>query len=264
MGLLPSKNGNVNLYHKGRGLFAKQFCGRQQMCYTENRNVLRQPMSKNSSNLVVVAVERNDLTLLRDHLPHADTDAVETALWLAAHNGHVALIKEILPHADGIDALQALRTAARFDFLECLELLLPVCNSQSDKSEALFNASMYAANETMAALIPFSDPSQYQRCIGVCLAQHNLTGVEILARVCDLKANNSRPLQMAVEVKFSEAVDLLYPLSHPKKALKALQQKWPGQLDKWGDLETRLAQEQRDTLIKKTSGVGRGRTSKKI
>jgi len=221
-------------------------------------------MSKNSSDLVVVAVERNDLKLLRDHLPHADTDAVETALWLAAHYGHVAMIKEMLPLTNGIDPLQALRTAARFNFLECLELLLPVCNPQSDKSEVLLDACMYAANETLAALVPFSDPSQYERCIGVCIAQGNLTGVEILARVCNPKANNSRLLQRAVEAKFSEGIDLLYPLSHPKKALKALQQKWPGQSEKWGDLESRLAQEQRDILKKKILDVGQARTSKKI
>jgi len=86
----------------------------------------------------------------------------------------------------------------------------------------------------------------------------------MLVQRADVKAKNSRALQQAVKAQFFEAIDVLYPLSHPKKALKALQQKWPDNSEKWDELERRLAHEQHQNIERKITSVGRTVVRKKI
>ena len=222
-------------------------------------------MQKSSSNLVISAVENDDLSLLRAHMHHADNDSLDTALWLAAYNGNAQMLQELIPLANPLaNDMQALRMAAQFDYRQCVELLLPVSDPHGDKSSVLWDASMYGATTTIDLLIPLSDPRKHARVLETFIAQRNVPGFELLISVCDPKANNSRALQAAVEANFSHAIDFLYPLSHPKKALKALQKKWPENKAKWEELETRMAYEQRQKIERNITPIERTVGRKKI
>ena len=80
----------------------------------------------------------------------------------------------------------------------------------------------------------------------------------------DLKDNNSRPLQIAVERKILPLIDVLYPLSRPKKALKALQRRWTGRPEQWEELKRRLAQDQRRRIERKVQRWGKWVDAKKL
>lgn len=204
-------------------------------------------MHKSASDYVISAAEHNNLELLREHIPNASSDALDTALWVAAYYGNAQIIQELIPISNPLaNDMQALRMAAQTNCVECIQLLLPVSDPQGDKSDILWDACMYFANEAIACLIPFS--KNCARGLTVCVSHHNLEGIELLLPVSDLKANNSRPLQIAVEAKFLPLIDVLYPLSEPKKALKALQQRWPGRPEQWEELERRMAQDQRNRI----------------
>lgn len=220
-------------------------------------------MHKNASDYVISAAEHNDLQLLREHIPNALSDALDTALWVAAYNGNAQMVQELIPVANPLaNDMQALRMAVQTDCVECVRLLLPVCDPEGDKSDLLWDACLYGANEAIASLIPFS--KNCARGLTVCISQHNLEGIELLLPVSDLKANDSRPLQIAVESKMLSLIDVLYPLSEPKKALKGLQQRWPERPDQWEELEKRLAQGQRSRIERKVKTVRQTGARKKM
>lgn len=207
-------------------------------------------MHKTASDYVVSAAEHNNLELLREHISAADTDALDTALWVAAYNGNAPMVQELIPVSNPLaNDMQALRMAAQANSVECVALLLPVSDPTGDKSDILWDACIYGANDVITSLIPFS--KNRARALCVCISQNNLEGIELLLPVSDLKDNNSRPLQIAVESKMPTLIDVLYPLSDPKKALKALQQRWPERSEQWEELERRLAYDQRSRIERK-------------
>lgn len=109
--------------------------------------------------------------------------------------------------------------AAAKGHTECIRLLLPLFDLQA-KSEALVWATAKGQTTYLKLLIPVSDP----------------------------KADNSYVLQKAVANAHQSCIDLLYPVSDPHAALHQLQLCHPNQSEIWGELERRIAQNQRNKL----------------
>jgi len=220
-------------------------------------------MHKTASDYVISAAGHNNIDLLREHMSAASSEALDTALWVAAYNGNARMVQELIPVSNPLaNDMQALRMAAQANCVECVALLLPVSDPTGDKSDVLWDACMYGATDVIACLIPVSENTARSLC--VCIAQNNLDGIELLLPVADLKANDSRPLQIAVESKQLALIDVLYPLSEPKKALKALQRRWVGRPEQWEELERRLAQDQRSRIERKVPTVGQMGGRKKL
>lgn len=145
-----------------------------------------------------------------------DDNTHQDLLQLATNHGSLACFQELQPYvAEPTVYSEALNTAARRGHLDLVEYIEPLMDEYS-KEEALWMAVLYDQRGVVDFLLP----------------------------LCNPKNQSSKFLGAAVFQGHQELVELLYPLSTPKDALRYLKRKTPDQPEKWEMLEQRILREQ--------------------
>ena len=145
-------------------------------------------------------------------------------LWWAAEEGHVECVKLLIPVCDPkVDKSWALLAATRNGHTECVKLLISVSDPKADDSFALLVAAMHGHTDIVELLIPVSDPKAYGSLALHWGARNDHTEcVKLLIPVSDPKALNSGALQAAALNGHNDIVDMLWNISDPQAALAVL------------------------------------------
>ena len=109
-------------------------------------------------DLMMAARQGADDELVRLLTNHISEDCKNSALAIAAAQGHISCVKILLTVADPCaEESLALRWACEFGRLECVELLLPVSDLLAAESSALYAACEYEYTECIDLLYSGSD-----------------------------------------------------------------------------------------------------------
>lgn len=108
-------------------------------------------------------------------------EVLRKALKNAAKGGHVECVKLLLPLCDQAGIDKGLCEAAKCGHLACVHVLTPVANAWYDNSRALYKAAEFGFADVVAHLAPLSDPDcicgalsgaarlKHERCVDVLL-----------------------------------------------------------------------------------------------
>lgn len=145
-----------------------------------------------------------------------------------AESGDAAGMALLLAQCPGapLSDSEDLGAAAENGHLECVKLLISVCDPKAGNSDALRFAAENGHTECVRALIPVSDPTAANSdALGFAAENGHTECVKLLIPVSDPKALNSYALRKAAENGHSECVRLLIPVSdsraHQSHALLA-------------------------------------------
>ena len=108
-----------------------------------------------------------------------------------------------------------------------------------------YRAGIMAVNdqnvEGLSILLPILLPGQVNDLFCLCVELQDTTLVHLLLPYADPTYEDSSALQLASALGNTYLFDLLYPLSNPKKALRAMQKTArPGRTDQWKMLKERI------------------------
>jgi len=119
--------------------------------------------------------------------------------------------------------------------------LIPLSDPKYARSSALRIAAQNGHVQCVALLIPVSDPKEWDNfALQAAAVSGHSKCVELLIPVSEPKCDDSYALYRAVENGHTQCVDLLYPVSDPVVALKKLQDKYPDDYTRWGQLQQRV------------------------
>lgn len=127
-----------------------------------------------------------------------------------------------------------------------------------ERNCGLKSAVDYQRADLIARLIPISRPkTERSHIITQAVASQNLEAVRLLLPHCNAKAAHSLALQTCFDIRDDNLrnamVDLLYPVSNPRTALKYLHEKSDG----WAQLKQRVDEERlKDVLHTETKEYG--------
>jgi len=190
------------------------------------------------------AVGENDQKMFNRIMDEAvirplDSGDVYRAMECAAKRGFVLYLEQLAPHASIEVCSNAFSQAAAMGNHTCLTPILPyVLHDQESVRRAfkqcadnslLVGALMcYPADcnhvaclEILAPLVQKKDVNEVLSLLG---GQCSVDILNVLIKYADPKHNNSRALQKAVLENAQHNIDILYPISDPSAALKALQE----------------------------------------
>lgn len=138
------------------------------------------------------------------------------------------------------NSLLLIQAAGDGDAVE-VQRLIPISDPKYSRSSALRIASQNGHVQCVALLIPVSNPKEWDNfALKVAATSGHIKCVELLIPVSEPKSDDSYALLMAAQEGHTQCVDLLYPVSEPVVALKKLQDKYPDDYSKWGQLQQRV------------------------
>ena len=158
-----------------------------------------------------------------------------------------------------------IQAAERGDAVE-VQRLIPISNPKGNDSEALYVAAIYGHARCVELLIGVSDP-QANGSYGLKMAARNghTQCVKLLIPSGHPNTQNSYALQLAVEYGHTQCVELLYPVSDPISALKELQQDYPDDYTRWGQLQQMIdAERVQHTLNAQIATATGGKIQRKM
>jgi len=143
-----------------------------------------------------------------------------------------------------------LLSAVQHNDLAQLQNLVEQASSEDANAFAkdAYRAGLMAVNdqnvEGLTILLPILLPRHVNDLLCLCVELQDTTLVHVLLPYADPTHENSSPLQLASALGNTYLLDLLYPLSNPKKALRSMQKNArPGRTDQWKMLEERIQTE---------------------
>lgn len=168
-----------------------------------------------------------------------DSGDVYRAMECASKKGFVLYLEQLAPHASIEACSNAFSQAATMGNHECLTAILPyvhhdqelVCRGfkQCADNSLLVGALMcYPADCNHAACLEILSPLVQKKDVNEVLSllggQCSVDILNVLIKYADPKYNDSKALQKAVLENAQHNIDILYPISDPSVALKALQE----------------------------------------
>lgn len=155
------------------------------------------------------------------------------------------IIKFSTPPNTMID-YHALRDAAQCDDVEQIQHWSPSLNNLQ-KGVGLALAAFYGGAEVVRYLSPWCSTSQHHDALSKAVVMGHHAVVDVLLPQCHIEPDNTYFLRLAVEHHHEPLIDLLFPLSDARTALKFLQFDYDEGV--WGCLAQRIkAQEEQQIL----------------
>lgn len=176
---------------------------------------------------------------------------LEAGALRAAERGQLECVHFLLTHLDLHD--RCLDAAARANQQMCVAALLPH-SSEQGIIKAVNSVIVKGHLEGLEMLCEHVDPAQYGGLLRFAAFHNNEKAVVFLLAHGDPKEGNSYALRCAVRNQNQHMFDLLYPLSNPIEALRALREE-----NSWEDMLTeRIEQDRlRGTLLNATQSPQR-------
>ena len=145
----------------------------------------------------------------------------------------------------------ALYWAAANGHAECVQLLIPVSDANSDEGAPLFKSAHGGYSECVTLLLPATDPTYYYRALDFAAMAGRTDCVKILMSVVNTD-ERSNALQDASRCGRNDMVDLLFETSDVDTALNTIMEQYPTTPQYWQYLkdtvETFHAQQQKQVL----------------
>lgn len=190
------------------------------------------------------AVGENDQKMFNRIMEEAVIHPLENgdiyrAMDCAAKRGFVLYLEQLAPHASLEACSNAFSQAAAMGNHECLTAILPYVRDDQElvgrkfkqcaDSSLLVGALMcYPADCNHAACLEILAPLVQKKDVNEVLSllggQCSVEIINVLIKYADPKYNDSKALQKAVLENAQHNIDILYPISDPSAALKALQE----------------------------------------
>lgn len=165
-----------------------------------------------------------------------------TQLHSEACQGNRARVEQILnTHPELVEFIpQLFRSVIGNSNDGVLDLLIARCNLD-ERNWGLKAAVDYQRADLIERLIPISRPkTERSHILTQAVASRNLEAVRVLLPHCNAKAGHSLALQSCFDIRDDDLrkalVDLLYPVSNPRTALKYLHEKSDG----WAQLKQKV------------------------
>lgn len=146
---------------------------------------------------VMDAVLQNDFKQLKKSIPTSSPTQLQNAFFFAVEEGQVDVVKLLLPYVDPLHHhSHALLQAIFTEHLEMVTILLPVSNITHDFSEHLVESVKTGNTDIIKKLLPTANP----------------------------RAEDSYALEIAIENRFKEGIELLLPYCYKdrKKIIRNL------------------------------------------
>lgn len=146
--------------------------------------------------------------------------AIDGALGHAVGKQQIACIELLAPHCSDIDLDKCFKDAASEGWVEVVKTLLAFVSDNSKH----FGLKLSAGSDggCIELLLPFANERVLQRALVYAVDSENIDNVRMLLRHADPLYNCSEALQLASRVQCQEVFDLLYDVSNPHDAYKAL------------------------------------------
>lgn len=171
------------------------------------------------------AADDGDMETLGRHYAvlaqHKAQIVLEAGALRAAERGQLECLIFLLKHLDLHD--RCLETAARADQKTCVAALLPH-SSEHGIVRAANVAITMGRLECLKMVCEHVDPTQHGGLLRFAAFHNNEKAVGFLLTHGDPKEGNNYALRCAVRNKNQHMFDLLYPLSNPIEALRALRE----------------------------------------
>lgn len=170
-----------------------------------------------------------------------DSSDIYRAMDCAVRKGYALYVQHLAPLASPAACANAYIQSASFGNVGCLKSVAPYIPNDNTLSLSL-RAFKECANGSLlvGALVCFASDCDHAACLDL-LAPHiskdeanqmlaliggqcSVDVLNILLKYADPKHNDSKALQKAVVENAQHNIDILYPISDPSAALKALQQ----------------------------------------
>lgn len=184
----------------------------------------------------------------------------------AARNGRTEDVRQLMKGCPRDQRNSALRRAAEYGHMECVQALIPVCDPKHWDSDALRLAALGGYEKCVELLIPVSEPAtDHSAALVAAVMNGYLECVKLLIPVSNPKDDNSLPLQWACQNNDQACFDLLYPISDPHAALQNLARDPERPVQNMLLLNERIEREQqRERLDQAVGGKSKGNTARKI
>lgn len=149
------------------------------------------------------------------------TLALHSELQQAAQKGDVQEVVRLV-HILGYVPEHVMDAAVNKNHPLVVRELVAVAGSGEDVVRCICMAAEWGFLECVKELVDYCEPDEIGYALGDAASEGRLEVVQYLIPLCDLKANESHPLQMACIGGNTSMIEYLYPFSDPHVALEEL------------------------------------------
>ena len=153
-------------------------------------------------------------------------DSMERQLLEALEKKDFARFSELLLSAKKGDGNRAMEEAIYQHSLECVKILIPLCDDITLGGPCILDAALYGYTDLVRDFIPFADQDNLSAALCTAIAHKHESSVMLLLPHVDATCDQSYALQLAASKmrtnKDCPIFEAVFAVSNPQDALNAL------------------------------------------